>query len=244
MRYILFFAVVLSSLYLHAFKLSPMVAQFATEGDGKTTSFFIENTSEERVAVQIDIFYRTQDEAGKEVRTETKDFTVYPSQIVLKPKQKRTIRVTWQGVQKVTKELAYRLVAEELPIDLQKKKKEQRTNINFLLKYVASLYVVPDGAKPKVVVKAAKKKKVKGQEMMELTLENKGKAHKVLNEIIIKAKSGKKEVLVDQKSLEVFATENLLAETERTFLFPWPKGVAEKPTLEIDFRDPLNKEQK
>ena len=230
---------------LWGFKLSPMVATFSPDGDGRTTSFFVENTSDKKVAVQIDILYRTQSEKGEEVRTETKDFTVYPPQIILKANQKRTIRVTWLGAKKLSQELAFRLVAEELPIELQKKKKEQRTNINFLLKYVASIYVTPDGAKSKVEVKSAKEEIVKGKKHLALVLENTGNAHKVLNDIRLKIKSGEAKVDVDAKSLEAFAAENILAKSKKKFLLPWPKTLSgEKLEVDLSFADSLGKKQK
>lgn len=253
----------------YAFKLSPMVANFTAKGDGKTQSFFVENTSDKKVAVQIDVLFRTQNSAGEEERTETDKFTVYPPQIILKPKQKRTIRVSWTGPQKVEEEQAFRLVAEELPIELQRKQENQRTNINFLMKYVASLYVTPPSARAKVEVasveaktmkvevpivkeKMLKGKKVKIKEkkmvkkrMMAISLENKGNAHKVLNEIQIEASSSGKKIKISQESLQVFATENLLAKGKKTFHVPWPKGLSEKNVqLSVSFIDNLGKKSK
>lgn len=215
-----------------AFVLSPIVAQFTPQGDGATQSFFVENAADKDVAVQVDVYYRTQNGQGEEVRTETDQFSVYPSQIVLKPKQKRTIRVTWLGPKDISKELAFRLIAEELPVDLQKKK-ATRTNINFLLKYVASLYVTPEGAKPKVEVKKIERVQVKGRDHLALTLENAGGAHQVLNEIRLQVSAGGKTVDVNREALKIFETENLLAGGSKTFFIPWPQGLPEQKDVKV-----------
>ena len=231
-----------------AFKLSPMVAQFSPQGEGQTQSFYIENPEDKQVAVQIDIFYRTQGAGGEEIRTETDQFSIYPSQVVLKAQQKRTVRVMWKGPKEVPKELSFRLVAEELPIDLQKQKNTSRTNLNFLLKYVASLYVTPEGARPKVEVRAANQVEAKDGKKLSLILENTGTAHKVMNEISVKVSAGGKTVEVSAESLKVFETENLLAGTKKTFVLPWPKefkadqGKDSKDIkVTIDFKDSLGK---
>ena len=247
---LLSFLIVTASASAIAFKLSPMVSHFAPQGEGQTQSFYIENPEDKQVAVQIDIFYRTQGANGEEVRTETDQFTIYPSQVVLKAQQKRTVRVMWKGPKEISKELSFRLVAEELPIDLQKQKDTPRTNLNFLLKYVASLYVTPEGARAKIEVKQVGQVMEKDGKKLTLTLENSGTAHKVMNEISVKVSAGGKSVELPSANLKIFETENLLAGTRKTFVLPWPKELpvdekkAAEVVVKVDFKDSLGKNAK
>ena len=46
------------------------------------------------------------------------DFIVYPPQLIVPPGTQQVIRVTWIGEPEPPIELAYRLIAEQLPINL------------------------------------------------------------------------------------------------------------------------------
>lgn len=193
-----------------AFRFSPMVVEFAPSGSRSTQVLVIENPGDEKLPVQIEAFARSTNAKGEEVRTKTEDFVIYPEQVVLLPKEKRNVRVSWSGEIKDGKEKAYRLVASQLPVDFREKNsdpKKTSVNLKFLLQYVASAYVVPEGALPKVIVKDVKRT---GARKVAVTFANDGKAHKVLLFKNLKIKAGET-VIADLTTNKAVESINLLA---------------------------------
>ncbi|KYG69133.1 hypothetical protein AZI87_07900 [Bdellovibrio bacteriovorus] len=198
-----------------AFRLTPMVIHFSPSGTKATQVLTLENPSTEKVPIQIEVFTRTTDAKGEEVRTKTDEFNVYPEQVVLLPNEKRNVRVTWSGELKGAEEKAFRIIASQLPVefrDRNAKPKANGVNLNFLLQYVASAYVTPEGAVAKIKVKEVKsldKKKVR------VTVANEGTAHFVLKPKSLKIYSG--ETLVGTVSpISELENTNLLPKTEKT----------------------------
>src|SRR5947209_1744831 len=106
---------------VQAFSLAPITMEFAPSGRGANRAFQVENPSDQTVAVQISMLSRAVDLDGQERNAPAEDdFIVYPSQVLLKPQQVQTVRVQWVGQARPDKELTYRILAEELPIDLTK----------------------------------------------------------------------------------------------------------------------------
>jgi fimbrial chaperone protein len=207
----------------HAFRLSPMVVQFSPAGRSATQTLTLENPGNERVAVEIEVFHRKIDADGKEDRSAaTNDFTVFPAQLTLEPNQKRNLRVTWTGDQAPASELAFRLVASQLPVNLQRptNRADVKVNLKFVLQYVASLYVTPDGAKAHLEVTAAKMTK---PGTAEVTLKNKGNAHRVLENARLKLIGEKGEFTVPEAAMQEVRAQNILAGDSRRFTFTVPK---------------------
>ena len=214
------------------FRLSPMVAEISPRSQKqRTQSFFIENTSDKRVAVQVSVFERFMDVAGAETRKETELFSFYPPQMILEPKQRRTVRVTWKGESEVSTEKAYRLVAEQLPIDLKEKEASQQVNIQFLLKYVASIYVVPRKSKVDIIAESAVVKMVKEKKIIDFLLKNQGNVHKVLvgMEMTLENKPAKFKARLTAEGLKSLAAENILAGQSRRVLYEVPESLKTMP---------------
>src|SRR5438552_1884593 len=144
-----------------AFVLSPSTMDFEPVGRGANRNFQLENPSDQPVAVQVSIVTRQMDVDGNETYSPAdSDFTVYPPQTVLQPRQNQTIRVMWLGKTKPLKELNYRIVAEQLPVNLSKENKPG-AKLNIMLRYLGTIYVVPKGAKSKVVLDSFSQEKAK-----------------------------------------------------------------------------------
>ena len=209
----------------HAFRLSPMVVQFAPHGNKATQVLLLENQGSEKVPVQIEVFARSTDAKGEEVRTKTDDFVVYPEQVVLLPGEKRNVRVTWSAALKGADEQAYRIVASQLPVKFKEKNsapQNKNVNLNFLLQYVASAYVVPEGAKAQVRVKEVKRIDAK---KVSLLLANEGTAHKVLRAKNLSFYSGDK-LLLEMVTVKEFENVNLLPKSQKTLIVAVPKDVS------------------
>lgn len=176
--------------------------------------FYLENDSDQPIAVTAVVFKREMNAEGVEKNEKIEnEMTVYPSQLIIPPNEKRSVKVTWVGKVAPIKEEAYRLVAEQLPIELDKNKKK-KASIKVLLRYVAALYVEPEGVSSNVNLK----KLEVDDKNITLILENTGKKHQVLADLSLKF-SGKKDILLQGDELKGMTGENILAENERIFRF-------------------------
>ncbi|WP_081111044.1 fimbria/pilus periplasmic chaperone [Bdellovibrio bacteriovorus] len=210
-----------------AFRLTPMVVHFSPTGTKATQVLTLENPSTEKVPIQIEVFTRTTDSKGEEVRTKTDEFNVYPEQVVLLPNEKRNVRVTWSGEINGSDEKAFRIIASQLPVEFRDRNAKPKTNgvnLNFLLQYVASAYVTPEGAVAKVKVKEVKaldKKKIS------VTVSNEGSAHFVLKPKALRIYSGESLVGTISPVTDLENT-NLLPKTEKTVVLTSSKEISGK----------------
>jgi fimbrial chaperone protein len=135
------------------------------------------------------------------------------------------VRVKWLGTPKPEKELAYRILAEELPVNLEKEK-QTGARINMLIRYLGSVYIVPKGAKADVVLESATAQTdAAGKRQIELIFNNRGTAHSLLRDLRLKIQVGDKTVELGPEALKNVAGENLLAGQKRRFVLPWPEGL-------------------
>ena len=215
-----------------AFKLTPIEMEFAPSGRGATQTFIIENPGAAPEAIELRTFTRDMDAMGEDVLVEDIDnFVVFPAQVILQPGQEQAIRVQWIGDPAPTQELAYRLIAEQLPIDLGEAQ-EEGGQMKLLVRYIASLYVVPDGARPEIaLVSAGPAADGAG---LELVFENSGTAHALLSDLVLTIRGGGDEVVLGKDQLETVSGQNVLAGHTRHFVLPWPAGIAAGP-VEVDF---------
>lgn len=222
-----------------SFEFNPIVAQLAPTGPGATISFSVTNLDTTKIPVQISIVSREPDIMGKETYKVTpeaakeiaKKFNIYPPQLVLNPKETRTIRVSWIGESSSPVEIPFRIIAEELPIDLenpQKVYKNAVAKIAISTRYIGSLYITPPGAKPKLKVEAFPAKENKDN--LVLQIENEGTAHQVIKNpkltLSLTATKEAKPLLISGNDLKDLFNQNILAKKSRMFILPWPKELA------------------
>lgn len=215
-RNILFTLFCLSiSLNSYAFKFSPMSTSIGTASSKNSTLFYLENDSDQPIAVTATLLKREMNVEGVETNKKIDgELMVYPSQLIIPPNEKRSVKVTWVGKTAPTAELAYRLVAEQLPIDLDKNKK-QKASIKVLLRYVAALYVQAEDYNSEVTLK----KLDVDEKNVSFLMSNAGKKHQVLANMTMKV-SGKKDTEFTAEDLKGMTGENILGSSERVFRFP------------------------
>lgn len=216
------------------FHVSPMLLEFAPSGPQATQTIIVENNSDKSTAVQVEAYHRLHDAQGKEKRTPSDEFVIYPQQFILEKKEKRTIRITWIGEKQPSTELPYRIIVGELPISFQDStsKNTAAGSLKFLMEYVTSSYIKPMNAKPKVEPASVSIK----DNVITLALKNSGSAHQLLRGIHLtfKEKDGNKWELAASE-LKQFETENLLPNAVRIFSFPNRKKLMAPLTTEISF---------
>jgi fimbrial chaperone protein len=203
----------------HAFTLTPMSTTLDSKGNGSARSFRVENESSNRVAFQITLLTRDMDEDGKETNQPATDlFTVFPPQGIIAPGQSQTVRLVWKGQANFTNELAYRLLAEELPVNFTPE--TNKAQIKVLLRYMAAVYVRPKNAKPKLQVASFTQTETNAFVM---TVTNAGNAHQPLIDPVLTLTDarGQTQKIPSGQVLSI-AGQNILAKHTRRFVLTLP----------------------
>lgn len=156
-----------------AFTFSPSVVQFTPSGRDATQTYTVTNTRGELIAVRVSAATRSISVDGQESMTATDDFTIFPRQMSLKPGESRSVKVSYKGPANLTVEKAYRIIAEQVPVDLNKK--PTGSGVTFQLKYETSAYITPSGTFAKVAVENMKLDRAKS--MIEFEVVNTGTSH-------------------------------------------------------------------
>lgn len=228
-----------------AFKLEPISRVFEPAGAGATQSYQIINDTSEQIAVEISMAQRKMSLEGKETTEKADDdFLVYPSQIVLTPGGVQSVRVTWLGNPNPEKELAYRIIAEQLPINLKKPEpSEPQTitgSVKVMFRYLGSVYIRPKNAQSKVMISnVSQEKGADGKEQLAITFDNQGNRRAVLSELNLNLTSQQgNQISLKPEELEGVNNGVILAGNQRRFLIPWPKQLpVGQVTAKFTFKD-------
>jgi len=203
----------------YAYKLEPISRVFAPTGSNATQSFEISNDGSARIALTVSIRTLSRDEQYNEISTDAEDeFLVYPTQLVLSPGKRQTLRVTWLGDAKPSRELTYRIVVEQIPIAMLDKTvaplTESTGNIKVLVTYRGTLFVRPPGAKPNIALEATRV----GTKQVKLTLINRGTAVGLVRSCTLRLTLGNNRVLeVPATVLAVLNNNRVLAGGRRSY---------------------------
>lgn len=212
-----------------AFKLEPISRVFEPAGAGATQSYEVINDSAEQIAVELSMAERKISLEGQETtESADDDFLVYPSQIVLPPQGVQSVRVTWLGNPNPEKELAYRIIAEQLPINLKQPEESQAETISGAIKvmfrYIGSVYIRPKNAESKVVLNGITHEKgTDGNDRLVITFDNQGTRRAVLSELNLNLTSQGSQLTLKPEQLEGVNNGVILAGNQRRFSMPWPQ---------------------
>lgn len=222
-----------------AFQLEPIIQDFYPSGVNSRRNFQLINPGENPVAVKVSMVYRDMDLYGTETLTDASDlFFVYPSQVIIQPQSTQTVRVQWLGNPEVSIEQSFRIIAEQLPINMN----QERSGVNILIAYHGSIYVVPDTFSFGIdVVSLAKHRDEQGNDILQIELVNTGNTHAILRNPVIEITNSstitKNKITLTADKLEGLANMNILAGSNRVFSVPWPEGLLNgnlNATLKVD----------
>jgi fimbrial chaperone protein len=224
-----------------AFQFTPITKDFSSSGPGTNQTFRVINTTEKRIAVQIDVFSREMDNHGNETLADASNmFYVYPRQVSVSPGAYQTVRVQWRGPAQTDKELPFRIIAEQLPLDFTQR--GAGSSINILLIYNGTMYVLPEEINYDLHLLSIQQFETdKGEKRLALEFENRGNVHQLFYEpiitIISRTDAGAiiSEVVLDSEHLKTIQGQNILAGKKRVFELPWPEGL-KKGKLEAKFQ--------
>lgn len=220
-RPLLLLALGLASVCAHAISFTPIEMDFSPAGRGATQVFRLENTTAEVTAVEMSIKARAMAANGDDQLTDADDqFNVFPAQVVLQPGQVQTVRVQYVGVAALDRERAFRLIAEQLPIDVGQAP-QNGGRMRLLVKYVASVYVVPANVKAVLAVTDTRLVSEGSARWLQVTVNNEGNTRKILKDLKVEVAG----VTLAGEQLKGMEGENVLARTTRVFRVPAPAGL-------------------
>ncbi len=209
-----------------AFRFEPISQDFAPSGAGASHVFRVTNTMTERIAVRVSVRPRRIERDGVEVQgPESDQFLVYPRQMLLAPGEARSVRVRWEGPATPSGEQAFRIIAEQLPVDFGGEQPAQGAGIRLTYRYEGALYVVPPGAAPDLSLTAARAVDRDGERVLVLEVSNTGTRRTLLHEASVTVRTPNGEMVIGADRLPGMAGENMLAGSTREFIVPAPDGL-------------------
>lgn len=213
--------------FIFSFSFSPMTKTLSIDKVDKT-QFEIQNNSNKPIPVVLRVLRRIQKSDGSEDLPTTSDFQIIPPQVIVPAKDKRSIRLSYKGNKKISSEASYRVVAEQVPLNVGK---EKRSGIEMLLKYQAALYVSKDEFKSKLEVKSFSL-----EDKLKVIVENSGLAHQYLKNVEIGFLKEEKKIIISKKELKKLEGQNILSGVSREFTFSKPAGLtkAHKAYIKYD----------
>ena len=176
-----------------AYTVEPSLVSLHPVGGESSAFLHVANKETKPVAVEVEIKEYSRDIDGKAVigKDAGDDFIVYPAQMILMPGDEVGVQVRWIGEPVLDAERAFTLITHEVPIPSKSTDEPEsaangvRIAVTVLLNYDVRIYVAPPGAKSDVVVDTVavcppKEAERAASEMLEVTLANRGTAHRQL----------------------------------------------------------------
>lgn len=214
-----------------AYQFEPISRVFAPAGSEATQSFTLTNGGTEPVALTISFQTLERDESYVETNQPADDeFLAYPPQLILAPGAKQKVRVSWLGEPNPARELTYRIVVEQVPIELLDPKAAPAVpvagQVKVLLNYRGTLFIRPRRAAPKIdVVAAAPAPGANGSSMLAVTLRNAGLAVGTVRGCklhLTPTSAGAPALDLVESDLQALLDTRILAGDDRRYLIAWP----------------------
>lgn len=215
---------------VYSYQFEPITQDFTAFGfDAVKTFRVINNADGDLIAMKISVTHRSMDVNGNEIRTDASDsFFVYPEQFLVQPGATQSIRVQWIGEKKVETEKAFRIIVQQLPVQMEK-----TDAVAMLVNYEGTLYVLPE--KLRVELNLLSVSRIidadSNEPLLQIELENSGNTHNIITdpELAITSYKGlgllQDSILLSGEQLVGFADTNILAEHTRIYHVPWPEDL-------------------
>ena len=147
--------------------------------------FSVYNPTREPVAVNFTIMKLVHNQENKEQRETTQKLSFYPPQFVLAPQETKKVRVRYMGNTLPDTEEVYRVIAQELNVDVNDKVTERATTgvkaqVKIRLTYEGLILIHKPDAYNKLTIQSFNEISSNGDKrVIELTIANSGNASDV-----------------------------------------------------------------
>jgi len=211
-----------------AYEVNPMVMELRPSGQGSSTSGVITNSHDVPIAIEIQVFARTQKPDGSDdLVPDTENVIVTPPQTVIQPGESQTFRVSWVGEQAPGREIAYRLVTNQLPIRFKQEKRDNFVaEVTMRYRYEIALYIQPSGTTPRARLESARvfEDEANGR-LLELTISSDGTRRAILEKPELQLVSGGSSFTIGTEQLAPLVGLNILPGSTRVVRMPAPEGL-------------------
>ena len=116
------------------FEVSPFILKLRADKGQLSGWFEVKPNQDKRpVAVELSLFDRVLDINGVEDQNspESKDLTIYPSELVVYPGEQVKVQVVWAGKSLPVADKAYTVLAREVPVDLNQTGPKDKLDLSF-----------------------------------------------------------------------------------------------------------------
>lgn len=207
-----------------AYDVKPMVVELSPSGSGSSATVTIANTHKVPIAIEVSVHDRKQQPDGSDALTrEDDDLIVTPPQLVLQPGASQAVRIQWVGEPDPKRELDYRLITEQLPIPLaRRKERDVDAQLTMKYRYEVALYVIPRGAAPSARLESAEV--VSGQDgrKLHVAIASEGTRRSILDKARLTLSSGGRSFTVDGEAAAALQGLNVLPGSTRVVILPAP----------------------
>lgn len=221
-------ALTLSAPQADAYEMNPMVMELRPAGQGSAASGIITNTHKESIAIELQVFERTQRPDGSDdLVLEEQDVIVTPPQMVIAPGESQSFRVQWVGDPDPSRELSFRLVSNQLPIRFKKVQRNDYTaEVTMKYRYEVALYIQPQGTEPSAQLQSAKViDDGQGGRVLELTITSNGTRRAILDKPTLELTGGGASLTLSTEQLAPLVGINILPGSTRIVRMPAPAGL-------------------
>lgn len=210
---------VLGAASLAAFTMEPMVATVTPSGDGAIATFRFRNDGAEPIAIRMKVLTRALRSDGTEENAPADNlFEIYPERLALEPGASAVAKLRWKGSEKLDRELPFRFVAEQVPVDFGS---SVGSGIKVLFRYVASLYVGAPSFKPSIALTARPDRGPGGKPGFTVEIRNEGTRHALVTGLSVVLGLGDGSTLsLSEADLKALSDLNYLPGTSRRVFVP------------------------
>ena len=214
-----------------AYRLEPISRVFAPSGSKSMQTFELVNDGSAKIALSISFETLARDEAYRETNRDAEDeFLAYPAQLILAPGARQTVRVTWLGAPNPARELAYRIVVVQVPLERLDRtaKPEVAPNgqLRITMSYRGTLFIRPAKAAPQLTLHGVKRESPTG---LAITLANTGTAVALVKHCELRVSAGGREVVLPAASVSSLHNTRVLAGGKRRYVIATPAGLGAGP---------------
>jgi len=188
------------------------------------------NRSNVETAVKVSVQKWKFDRFGEEIREPTNDLIVFPKRLLLKPREDRSVRVSYRNGVPPRIEASYRIIVEEVPLSKSARRSNNKgASINVLTRYVTAFYVKPRNANAEIKFIESKRY----ENGFNVKVRNTGNAHThFISPSMTIRQGGEKLIITDLELLKPFTNTNLFASSDRVYDWVIPESL--KGTLKFD----------